>query len=367
MTRAIEAWERFWFEPTSTSTLALVRIAVGLVALGWGLSLLPDFGAFFTPDGVFPEQPPEQGDAVWGLLDVFDGGAAAVILYVAFLVAAVALIVGFWSRVAALVVFLALISLHRRAPLVLNSGDGLVRNLAFLLALAPSGAALSVDRWRRERERFWEFPERAPWALRLIQVQVSVLYVSTVWQKVRGVHWNDGTAVSYANRLEDLERLPMPALLTDSVTVVNLLTYGTLAVELALGILIWNRVLRPYVIGLGVWLHAGIDWAIRVGFFSWAIFASYVAFVPPERATAAILTVRDRLRVSPLARRRGPGRPAAAPVARIEGRPPGGASRPETSGRREFPSEASALGDRLGRLAGDPGDPSRSRGRSAGR
>lgn len=74
--------------------------------------------------------------------------------------------------------------------------------IAFYLVLAPSGAALSVDRWRRAKDRFWEFPQRAPWALRLIQVQISVVYLSTVWSKVQGTTWNDGTAVSYALRMD---------------------------------------------------------------------------------------------------------------------------------------------------------------------
>ena len=39
---------------------------------------------------------------------------------------------------------------------------------------------------------------------------------------------------------------------TDTVLIANVLTYGTLAVELALGILVWNRVLRPWVLLLGV-------------------------------------------------------------------------------------------------------------------
>ena len=311
----IAAWERFWFAPRPTSTLALVRIGVGLVSFAWALSLLPDIMSFFSEGGVFPEQPEAQGKAVWGLLDVFSSDAAVIVLYVAFLVASVALILGAWSRLAALVVFLALLSFHRRAPLVLNSGDGLLRNLALFLALTPSGAALSLDRWRKHRESFWEFPERSQWGLRLIQVQVSILYVSTVWQKARGVNWNDGTAVSYANRLEDLIRFPQPDFMTDSVTVVNLLTFGTLAVELSLGILIWDRVLRPYVIAVGVALHAGIDYSIRVGVFSWAIFASYLAFIPPETASRWILKARDRLAGSRRARRRGSERPAAQPVA----------------------------------------------------
>ncbi len=39
---------------------------------------------------------------------------------------------------------------------------------------------------------------------------------------------------------------------------------------------------------------------MRVGFFSYAIFAAYLAFVPPETASKAILAVRDRVKLSRL-------------------------------------------------------------------
>jgi hypothetical protein len=124
---------------------------------------------------------------------------------------------------------------------------------------------------------------------------VSVIYLFAVWAKVRGETWNDGTAVAYAFRMEDLERFPIPNFMTDTVIIANLLTYGTLAIELSIAILVWNRVLRPWVLLLGVSLHLGIDFATRVGFFSYAVFVAYVAFIPPERATALILGARDRL------------------------------------------------------------------------
>lgn len=295
MKRATDAWERFFFKPEPTSTLALVRIAVGLLSFGWALSLLPDLFDFFSADGIVPEQPVGQGKGVWGLLGIFESDAALVVVYLALLAGSILLTAGLFTRLAAAVVFLALLAFARRNSLVFNSGDGLLRNLAFFLALAPAGASLSLDRLRRARDRFWEFPERAPWALRLIQIQVSILYLSTVWQKVRGINWNDGTAVSYALRIEDLERFPLPWQVINSVQIANLATFGTLAAELSLGILIWNRVLRPYVIGLGVGMHLSIDYSIRVGFFSYAILASYLAFLSPSRASRVILGARDRI------------------------------------------------------------------------
>ena len=65
------------------------------------------------------------------------------------LVAAVALVVGWRTRVAAWVVVLLLVVLQRRNVYVLNSGDLLLRELAFFVALMPSGETWSLDRRRR--------------------------------------------------------------------------------------------------------------------------------------------------------------------------------------------------------------------------
>ena len=315
MKRLRPAWQRFWFEPEPTSTLALVRIAFGLVVLVWTLSLIRDADAFFSSEGLLSGSSyAGESGASWGLLDVFEGWLAVGLVLGALTLASLLLIVGQDTRVAALVVFVCVLSLERRNPFVFNSGDGLIRITAFFLMLAPSGTSLSLDRWRRAREAFWEFPARAPWALRLMQVQLSIIYLASVSTKLAGDLWNNGTAVSFALRLEDLKRFDAPLWLTDSELAINLLSYCTLALEAALGILVWNRTLRPYVLGLGVAMHLSIDLSLRVGYFSYALFILYIAFLSPEWVSRSVIRVRDRVRERSSGRR--PELAAVPPAAR---------------------------------------------------
>lgn len=326
MTPVRAAWQAFWFAPTPTSSLALFRIAFGLVVTAWTVSLIPDLFAFFSSDGIEPGRP-DHGTGEWGLLPVSAGPALLVGALAVTLVAAVALTLGLFTRVAAVVVYLGVVSFVNRNGLISNSGDGLIRNLAFYCALAPSGAALSVDRWRTAREAFWEFPERAPWPLRLIQIQLSVGYLSAVWHKIQGASWRDGTAVAYALRIQDVARFPVPDVLTRSVVVTEALTFGTLAVELALGILVWNRAVRPWVMAAGVLMHLGIEYAIVVGFFGIAMVVAYTAFLAPATATRLVLAVRAVLeRQQPGgggARTTNSRRTASDRASTIAGRPPG--------------------------------------------
>jgi hypothetical protein len=291
--RSIAAgWDRFWFAPQSTAALGIVRIAYGLLILGWTISVLPDIGVWYSDAGVDPTWSGDDTSVT--LLRWWDSPLAVAILWAIMLLAAVCLTVGARTRLAAILVFVALLSFHRRNPDVNNGGDILLRLLAFYLMLAPAGAALSYDRWRRQRETFWQSPARAPWALRLIQIQVTVLYLSSLFHKVRGELWSDGTAYGYIVQLTDVQRLPLPDFVADSLLLVNLLTFGTLAVELTLAVLVWNRRALPWVMAAGVALHLGIEITMALGFFALVAMVSYLSFIPPDVADRLVAWVRGR-------------------------------------------------------------------------
>ncbi len=295
MSRAIVAWERFWFSPQPTSTLALFRIAFGLLALAWTLLLAPDLLTFFSREGIVARQPSYLLDMpwVWGLLAGSPGDPVVVALFGVLLVACVCVLVGYRTRLASVAVFVGILSFERRNPFVFNAGDALLRVMALYLALAPAGVSLSLDRLRTARDRFWEFPARAPWALRLVQIQLSLIYVSTVWEKLKGETWPDGTAVSYVLRQDDLLRLTLPTALTGSPVLSAALTYGTLAVELAVGVLIWSRRARPFVVVPAILLHLLVDATMAAALISAAMLTAFVAFVPPETASRWIASLRS--------------------------------------------------------------------------
>jgi hypothetical protein len=213
------------------------------------------------------------------------------LLWALMLVASFGLIVGYRSRLCSFVVLVGVLSFERRNPYVFNGGDGLVRVLALYLLLSPSGAALSLDRLRRGGD-LRSYPQRAPWGLRLMQLQISLIYLSALWEKFQGDTWPGGTALSYALRLDDLSRFPLPGFMSDVPAVVAMLTWLTLVIEFSAGVLIWVPKLRPWVILAGVSLHVLIAWSIRVGFFSAGMLILYLSFMSPERAAWVVDTVR---------------------------------------------------------------------------
>ena len=289
------AWERFFFTPESTAPLAVFRIAYGLVATLWTLTQLPHLFVFYGPDGVLPT-PPAVGPGQWSVLSTFNSVPVLAVVWLATLLAGVALTAGASPRIAAIVLLVGMIAFTRRDPYVLNGGDLLVRVLAVYLIFAPSGESLSWDRWRRDRAHFWEFPRRAPWALRMLQVQLSVIYLAAVWAKLQGDVWRNGTALSFALRMLDQLRAPSPELVAGSPLLVEWLTFGTLLVELSIGLFVWNRRARWWVLGAGFLMHLGIEIFIMVGFFSVGMWVLYLVFLPAERTERTVLVLRDRWR-----------------------------------------------------------------------
>ena len=271
MSAVAAAWDRFWFAPRPTSTLAVFRICVGGLALVSAVLLWPDLEPFY------------------GLTALGNFGARVLVLLLA--LAAACLVVGFRSRIAALAVFVCLGALVGTNPFLFNSGDTLLRLLVLFLVLAPAGAALSVD-CRRKEGAAWRFPLRPAWPLRLVQIQIAVMYLAAVVHKLGGTTWRDGTAASYPTRIPDMVRFPVPDFLVDSALGAHFLTWGALAIEVCIPLLVWSRRARPWVLGLGVALHLGIDYSLRAGLFSWVVLAGYVAFVPPETMTRALERLR---------------------------------------------------------------------------
>ncbi len=298
MKRLLTIWDDFWLVPEPTSTLAVVRIAYGVLLLAWAAMLGPDLSPFFSTTGILPEGPDIPW--AWSLLDAVGSDTFTTVVYWLLVAAAVGLVLGYRTRLAAVVAFVAIVSLYRRNPSVFQGGDQALRVFSFYFMFAPAGSALSLDRWRRARDHFWEFPERAAWALRLMQVQLSLIYLFTVWIKVRGMRWNDGTAFSYSLRVGQLVRLELPAWITTSVVVSNVATYTTLAVEFAMAVLVWNRRARPWVLAAGVLLHLAIEVTLRVGFFSLTMLLFYLAWLDPHQVRLWLLALARRQRLVPL-------------------------------------------------------------------
>jgi hypothetical protein len=161
-----------------------------------------DLTVFYTDAGVLPRSLLFEHYPTVGRLSLHAlSGAAAwqATLFAVTAAVAVALVVGYRSRLAALLLFVLLLSLHTRNLAVLNAGDSLLRRLLLWGALLPLGA-----RWGLDADAGSGTRRVVSLATVGLLVQVVAVYVVNAVVKLRGEAWSAGTAVRYVFGMDAL-------------------------------------------------------------------------------------------------------------------------------------------------------------------
>jgi Vitamin K-dependent gamma-carboxylase len=292
------AWNNFFFTPESPFSIALFRILYGICVSATVILLHSDWLDWFGVHGwitLSTVRRVEPGVRL-NLLTVMpqDDRWIAAFFWV-FLAFALLLTVGLWTRVSSVAVYLCLASMQQRNLWVTHGGDVFLRVAGFFLMFAPAGAALSVDRWlrvRRGREGSAIEP-RAPWAQRMIQLELALMYVTSFWWKLKGNTWLQGTALYYVVHLHSVARLPLPAWIQHPA-VLKIGSWFALLLEFSLGILIWIRRIRYPLLLLGLLFHLSLEYALNIPMFQWDILTAYVLFIDPADIERVWRAVRQR-------------------------------------------------------------------------
>jgi hypothetical protein len=298
----IRDWNEFWFAHKSPGSLGLFRILFGLVCIFWGFLMAPpNLYIWYSQEGMVPLSFYYLYKHAAIQISLLDGVTSDYFLFAfwcVYLFVAILFTIGLSSRISALVLFLMFSSFNVRDALILNSGDTMMRCVLFLLLLAPIGASCSVDRLIAIGKGRDPGGDPAPlelWTQRLIQIQICLVYASSLCSKLSGPDWVNGTAVYFPMHMIEMIRFPLPHLLS-SPLMVNVLTWGTLAIEGSLATLLWVRKARPYVLCAGVLLHSGIEYALNIPLFSMIMITSYINFIYNDWLTVFVAALSKSFR-----------------------------------------------------------------------
>ncbi|MFF9285503.1 HTTM domain-containing protein [Streptomyces griseosporeus] len=145
-------------------------------------------------------------------------------------------------------------------------------------------------------------------ALLVIMAEACLIYATAGWYKIQGSRWQDGTAVYYPLHLDYFSPWPaLGGLLAASGTMVMLVTYGTVAAQVAFPFTLFNRRVKNVLLAAMMVEHAAIAVVLGLPFFSLAMIAADAVFLPtPFLRRLGSLAARGARRVS--------GRPATARV-----------------------------------------------------
>jgi uncharacterized membrane protein YphA (DoxX/SURF4 family) len=290
-------WNAFWYTPADPTLLGLLRILVGSMLLYthgiWGLALED----FFGPDGWISRE----------LVDLVEKDQLAYSfwwfvtpgwLWPAYLLAMAALLcftIGLFTRIASVLALAVVISFAHRVPEALFGLDKISGVLMFYMAVGPSGAALSVDRWfaRRKQQAGNAAPHgsvAANFTLRLIQIHMCIIYLFAGLSKLQGNAWWTGQAMWLAFGNLEYQSLDMTWMAWHP-WMVELLTHFTALWELSFCVLIWIPILRPLVLAASLVMHLGIGLCLGLWTFSLMMLFGCAAFLPPEKVGRLVTAI----------------------------------------------------------------------------
>jgi hypothetical protein len=305
-----QGWNRFWYTPTQTTTLGLLRLLAGLLALYNLATFTPDLQRFFGPQSMFPVSTVRQLNGApeptsrnqpelirprvrWSYLDYIDSAGLLWAAHGAAMMVTAAFACGLWTRITGWLTLAAALAYFHRAPMLSSEFEPVLAFMLFYLALGPSGASWSLDCWlARRRSRRWADEQTPPppprWsatvATRLLQIHFALVCLMMAMGQLYSLEsdaWLNGSAMWF------IALRPESALLDWSwlrghVYTVNFWTHAVVLYELAAPILLWVRRARPLLLGLGAihWLLLGLASGLEA--FTAAMFVASLAFLPPE-------------------------------------------------------------------------------------
>jgi hypothetical protein len=268
----------FFWGPADARAYALVRIALAIGGLVNLVDLWPHRFELYASTGIVSISAVHAAMGGIRYLSVFDwvGSEGAVTaVFVAAALALVALGLGAFPRVAAAFVYLWHLSSSHRAPPILHGWDHILRAYSLLVLVSPMPDVWSVGPRAWRKLRAGSVPA---YGLRLMQWQLAVIYMTTVWQKVPDPYWRNGQLLAYFS-VSLFSRDPGTLFLVRHEWLSALATYGSLAIEAAIPWLLWFETTRMLGLLAGFGLHFLVAVTARIAIFSTCMLIPYAAFL----------------------------------------------------------------------------------------
>ena len=257
--------------------LAAFRIAVGTLLIVDLLLRSRSLTAFYTDNGVLPREALfSDYSSVYSLHAISGEAWAQILLFFVAGVFAFAVLVGYRTRLATIVSWLLLISLHVRNPMILNGGDIMLRMLLLCGVFLPLGERWSIDARRIERDRVTV----SSVGTMAVLTQVLLMYATNAIHKSRSDAWMSGNAVVEIFQADQFTILLGNAI-ADQVPLLRAFTHLWMVLILLsplLIVLVGYR--RAVFASLFVSMHLGMFVTIQVGLFPLISVAGLLLFYP---------------------------------------------------------------------------------------
>jgi hypothetical protein len=297
---------QFFFEPYAADTLAIIRIATGLMIAYIHAIWLLGSDDFFGPQALVNLDVWNQlhrgpiPDWKWSYLANTDSLFIARLHESLGIVFGLLAACGLFTRAALILAwFFTLMTVHRLTGFLFGL-DQIVLMLTGYLCLAQSNRVASLDRflvktapsiarnpavrlltgWHGDTENAHATSWKNRLATRLMQIHLCVIYLFGGLGKLRGEMWWDGSAMWYSAAAYEYQSLDM-TWIGFYPLLGAALTHLTLFWEVGYFALVWPRWTRPIAITVAWGVHGGIAIYLGMITFGTMMIIANLAFVSP--------------------------------------------------------------------------------------
>lgn len=262
-----------------------MRVAIAILLISDLFRRSKDLVAHYTDFGVLPRAALIQEDHTRWRISIHLANGSWEFQALLFVIAgafALALLVGYKTRIATIGSWFLLASLHTRNPILLDGGDVLLRLILFWAIFLPWGEYWSLDRGLRETDS--KVPQQTFSAATLAYtMQIVSMYWFSVLLKT-GPEWHDGSAVYYTLYFDQFVTA-VGSYFRQHPSLLAVLTHSVFWFEIIGPLLLFSPVLhapiRTVSILLLSLLHVGIGMCINIGIFTWIAPLAMLGLLPP--------------------------------------------------------------------------------------
>ncbi|MGH8548022.1 MAG: HTTM domain-containing protein [Methylococcales bacterium] len=275
----IRCWNRFFFQTIDVRQVALLRISLGGLIFLYLIGFMPIFADHFGPDGWLGTMRDLDlyHAGSWSVLFLTDSRSQAWVFFGISLFGAAAFTLGVRTRITGFIALIGLISLWNRNPLLMDGDDAILRVMLFYLLLSPCGNALSIDASLHHRRRQVEI-----WPLRMIQMQLALVYFISGWVKFHSPEWLNGTILQTVLIHPEYSRWNFNGLMNQPYFLKGLQVAAFIILwwEILFPVLILFRTTRIVAIATGLIFHGALLIFMHLRLFSVIMLILYIAWMP---------------------------------------------------------------------------------------
>jgi hypothetical protein len=206
----------------------------------------------------------------------------------------VLLIVGImciYPRIVSLLIYLITINLDNKAYVILDGGNNLMQIILLYLVLMDP----SIPRNKYKSTTLNQVNNSVSnLSFYMVRLQVVMVYLVSGLAKVSGDLWQNGTALYYTLSIDEYSHPIAKKIISNYPFFTVVGSYATLLYQVAFPWLVWNRKLRPYLLGFGTFIHIQISFVMGLFMFGLAIATSYFSFAE-DRFAERVLNINRKV------------------------------------------------------------------------